>query len=136
MTRPAANILLPVVGLLLLLSQVIYGADREKDLEGIKRKIKKEKQGIVKVKEEEGSVLQSLEKIEKRLAGQISRLKVINASFKAISLDLQKREREEELLSLSLRVRRRLFKKRARALYKWQRGGSPFILLNGGGVCY
>lgn len=133
MTRPAANILLPVVGLLLLLSQVIYGADREKDLEGIKRKIKKEKQGIIKVKEEEGSVLQSLEKIEKRLEGQISRLKGINASFKAISLDLQKREREEELLSLSLRVRRRLFKKRARALYKWQRGGSPFILLNGGG---
>ncbi len=133
MTRPAANILLPVVGLLLLLSQVIYGADREKDLEGIKKKIKKEKQGIIKVKEEEGSVLQSLEKIEKRLEGQISRLKGINASFKAISLDLQKREREEELLSLSLRVRRRLFKKRARALYKWQRGGSPFILLNGGG---
>jgi len=133
MTRPAANILLPVVGLLLLLSQVIYGADREKDLEGIKRKIKKEKQGIIKVKEEEGSVLQSLEKVEKRLEGQISRLKGINASFKAISLDLQKREREEELLSLSLRVRRRLFKKRARALYKWQRGGSPFILLNGGG---
>ncbi len=133
MTRPAANILLPVVGLLLLLSQVIYGADREKDLEGIKRKIKKEKQGIIKVKAEEGSVLQSLEKIEKRLEGQISRLKGINASFKAISLDLQKREREEELLSLSLRVRRRLFKKRARALYKWQRGGSPFILLNGGG---
>ena len=133
MTRPAANILLPVVGLLLLLSQVIYGADRENDLEGIKKKIKKEKQGIIKVKEEEGSVLQSLEKIEKRLEGQISRLKGINASFKAISLDLQKREREEELLSLSLRVRRRLFKKRARALYKWQRGGSPFILLNGGG---
>jgi len=133
MTRPAANILLPVVGLLLLLSQVIYGADREKDLEGIKKKIKKEKQGIIKVKEEEGSVLQSLEKVEKRLEGQISRLKGINASFKAISLDLQKREREEELLSLSLRVRRRLFKKRARALYKWQRGGSPFILLNGGG---
>lgn len=133
MTRPAANILLPVVGLLLLLSQVIYGADRGKELEGIKRKIKKEKQGIIKVKEEEGSVLQSLEKIEKRLEGQISRLKGINASFKAISLDLQEREREEELLSLSLRVRRRLFKKRARALYKWQRGGSPFILLNGGG---
>ena len=133
MTRPAANIILPVVGLLLLLSQVIYGADRGKELEGIKRKIKKEKQGIIKVKKEEGSVLESLEKIEKRLEGRISRLKGINASFKAISLDLQKREREEELLSLSLRVRRRLFKKRARALYKWQRGGSPFILLNGGG---
>ena len=75
MTRPAANIILPVVGLLLLLSQVIYGADRGKELEGIKRKIKKEKQGIIKVKKEEGSVLESLEKIEKRLEGRISRLK-------------------------------------------------------------
>jgi septal ring factor EnvC (AmiA/AmiB activator) len=133
MRRPAANLLLPVGALLLLLSQVIYGADRGKELEGIKRKIKREKQGITKVKEKEGSVLQSLEKIEKRLEGQISRLKKINVSLKAISMDLQKTEREEELLSLSLRVRRRLFKKRARALYKWQRGGSPFILLNGGG---
>ncbi len=116
MRRPAGNILLPVVSLLLLLGQVTYGADKEKELDGIKRKIKKEKQGIIKVKEEEGSVLQSLEKIEKRLEDRIGRLKGINTSLKAISLDLQKREREEKRLSLSIRVRRRLFRKRVRAL--------------------
>ncbi len=45
----------------------------------------------------------------------------------------KKKEREEKLLAHSLTERRGLFQERARALYKWQRGGSPFILLNGGG---
>ncbi|MEE9569037.1 MAG: hypothetical protein V3W37_06610, partial [Candidatus Binatia bacterium] len=133
MRTRAVIFLLAGAGLFLLLSQDIYGAGEEKKLEGIKEKIKRERQGISEVKEKEGSVLQALEEIEKNLSRKIHKLKRINAGMEAFLVDLQKKEREEKLLAHSLTERRGLFQERARALYKWQRGGSPFILLNGGG---
>jgi len=128
----AVIFLLAGAGLLLLLCQDTYGAGVEKKLQGIKEKIKRERQGISQVDKEKGSVLQALEKIEKNLNRKIRKLKGINAGMEALLVELQKKEREEKLLAHSLTERRGLFQKRARALYKWQRGGSPFILLNGG----
>lgn len=133
MRTRAVIFLLAGAGLFLLLCQDIYGAGVEKELEGIKEKIKRERQGISEVEEKEGSVLQVLEEIEKNLNRKIYKLKGINAGMETLLVDLQKKEREEKLLAHSLTERRGLFQERARALYKWQRGGSPFILLNGGG---
>ncbi|MBI2350242.1 MAG: peptidoglycan DD-metalloendopeptidase family protein [Deltaproteobacteria bacterium] len=108
-----------------------HAAETERDLEGIKKKITKEKQEITKVQKREGSVLQSLEKIDGALERKNAELKKVNSRFEAILVELQKKEQEVEKVGSSLRGRRDLLKRRARALYKWRRGGSPFVLLNG-----
>ncbi|MFQ5903264.1 MAG: murein hydrolase activator EnvC family protein [Candidatus Binatia bacterium] len=104
----------------------------ETELEGIKKRIEKERQGITEVQRKEGSVLRGLEKIEKELDRKKKELKRINSKLEFILVELQKKEKQVEKISSSLRVRRELLKRRARSLYKWQRGGSPFVLLNGG----
>ena len=117
--------------LLFFLFSVGHAAETEKELEGIKKKIAREKQQITKVQKKEGSVLQSLEKIEEALERKNAELKKINSRLEAILADMQKKEEETEKIGSSLRARRELLKRRARALYKWKRGGSPFVLLNG-----
>ena len=114
-----------------LLFSMLYAAEAEKDLEGIKKKMAKEKQEITKVQKKEGSVLQSLEKIEETLEGKNAELKRVNSKLEAILADMQKKQDEAEKIASSLRARRELLKRRSRALYKWQRSGSPFVLLNG-----
>jgi len=119
--------------LLLLMVPLVHGADVQGELRGIQKKIKKEKEGITKVRRKEGSVLKALEVIEKDLNRKNRKLKAISRRLDSILLGLQKTEVKLKSADLSLQGRRELLKKRARALYKWQRGGSPFILLNGGG---
>lgn len=114
-----------------LLGSMALAAEADKELEGIKKKIAKEKQEITKVQKKEGSVLQGLEKIEGALERKNEELKKVNSRLESILADLQKKEEEAEKIGSSLRGRRDLLKGRARALYKWQRGGSPFVLLNG-----
>lgn len=120
-----------ILALSLFLVSIALAAETEKELEGIKKKIAKEKQALTKVQKQEGSVLQSLEKIEGALEKKSAELKRINATLEAILADLQKKEEEAEKIGSSLKARKELLKRRARALYKWQRGGSPFVLLNG-----
>ncbi|MFQ5683920.1 MAG: murein hydrolase activator EnvC family protein [Candidatus Binatia bacterium] len=103
-----------------------------KELKGIKKKIEREKRGISKVQNKEASVLGRLEDIEKALDEKNKQLKKINSRLDSILKGLQKSETQSKRIRSFLQARRRLLKKRARALYKWQKGGSPFILLNGG----
>lgn len=133
MGKVMSRMLIPFAALLFfLLAPMVRAAQVEQELEGIKRRIERERQGITKVKKKEGSVLQALEKIEEELDRKNKELKQINSKMESILVDLQKKEEEAEGISSSLKERRELLKKRARALYKWQRGGSTFILLNGG----
>jgi len=113
-------------------SPMIYAGEVETEPKGIQRKIEKERRGITKTLKREGSVVHDLEKIEKELDRKNRRLKRINSKLEPILVDLQRREQEAKKINSSLRMRKELLKRRARALYKWQRGGSPFILLNGG----
>lgn len=115
-----------------LLAPVVHVAEVEKELEGIRKKMERERQGITSVKKKEGSVLQSLEKVEQELEKKSRELEKVNSRLESILLDLQKREEEVSQLSSSLKARGGLLQRRARALYKWHRGGGPFVLLNGG----
>lgn len=115
----------------ILAASLAHAAESGKELEGIKKKIAKEKQAITKVQKKEGSVLQGLQKIEEALERKNGELKKINSKLESILADLQRKEEEAEKIGSSLRARRELLRKRARAVYKWQRGGSPFVLLNG-----
>lgn len=124
---------LPIAALIFfLLTPMIHSAEVEKELEGIKRRIEREKQGVTTVQRKEGSILKRLGKIEKELDSKNKRLKKLNSRLESILVRLQRKERQAEKVNLSLRARREFLKRRARALYKWRKGGSPFILLNGG----
>ncbi len=112
-------------------SPIVQAAQVERELEGVKRKIEKEKQGITSVQRKEDSVLKNMEKIEEALDRKNQELKGINSSLESILADLQRREDAAKQISLSLGTRKELLKRRATALYKWLRGGSPLILLNG-----
>lgn len=123
--------LLPV--LFFLMVTLVHGVDVRQELKGVQKKIKKEREGISKVRREEGSVLKAMEAIEQDLNRKNRKLEGISRRLDSILRGLQKTEDELKSAQLSLQERRKLLKKRAKALYKWRRGGSSFILLNGGG---
>jgi len=122
--------------LYLLVFLFFYGlqldaASVNKDLEGIKRKIERERQGINQVRKREGSVLQALGKIERDLEKKTKDLNTANSKLAAILSAMQQKETEAQRLRISLDQRRELLMKRAVALYRWHRGGGPFVLLSG-----
>jgi septal ring factor EnvC (AmiA/AmiB activator) len=123
----------PALAAFVLLSAAVplHGASVEKDLEGIKKKIDREKQGISRAQRQEGSLLQSLEKIEGELERRTSELKEANSKLKTIAAELQEKQAKAELIEGSVEKRRGLFKERAAALYRWHRSGSPFMIFNG-----
>jgi murein hydrolase activator len=122
--------------LYLLVFLFFYGlqldaASVNKDLEGIKRKIESERQGINQVRKREGSVLQALGKIERDLEKKTKDLNTANSKLASILGAMQRKETEAQRLRISLDQRRELLMKRAVALYRWHRGGGPFVLLSG-----
>jgi len=122
--------------LYLLVFLFFYGlrldaASVNKDLEGIKRKIESERQGINQVRKREGSVLQALGKIERDLEKKTKDLNTANSKLASILGAMQQKETEAQRLRISLDQRRELLMKRAVALYRWHRGGGPFVLLSG-----
>lgn len=119
------------VSFLLTSALTLHAASVEKDLEGIKKKIAKEKQGISRVQRQEGSLLQSLVKIEGELELKTNELKEANSKLKSIAAELQEKQAKATAIENSIEKRRELFKERAVALYRWHRGGSPFMIFSG-----
>jgi septal ring factor EnvC (AmiA/AmiB activator) len=109
----------------------LAAAEPQKELEGIKKKIEAERSEIRKTQKKEGSVLQSLEKIDGELERKSKELKRIDARLEFYTADLQRKELEAKRVHASLKTREELLHKRARAFYKWHRGGTPLIFLNG-----
>jgi septal ring factor EnvC (AmiA/AmiB activator) len=120
------------LGLLFLVPVDVRAASVDKDLEGIKRKIEKEKQGISQAQKREGSILQSLGQIEGDFERKTKKLKEASSRLDSISTEMQKKQAEAEKIADSIRDRQELLRRRAVALYRWQRSGGPFTLLNGG----
>jgi septal ring factor EnvC (AmiA/AmiB activator) len=110
---------------------IVAAATLDKDLEGLKKKIEKEKHGISQVQKKEGSILQTLEKIEGELDKKSKLLKDTNVRLSTVASEMRQKQAEAEAIRLSLAQRRQLFRNRVAALYRWYRGGSPFILFNG-----
>ena len=108
--------------LFLLVGQATYGAELKEKLEGLKRRITREKRGISEVERKEGSVLEALDKIEIELDRRNKRLKSLSSKLDGIVKKLQKTEKQLLTVSRSVHERQEYLKKRARALYLWQRG--------------
>src|SRR5262245_10849362 len=109
----------------------LHAASVNKDLEGIKKKIERERQGLNQVRKKESSALQALGKVERDLEKKNKDLNTANSKLSAVLNEIQQKELEAQRLRLSLDQRRELLTKRAVALYRWQRGGGPFVFLNG-----
>jgi murein hydrolase activator len=118
-------------GLMFTVPLLLGAASVNKDLEGVKKKIAKEKQGISQVQKREGSILQSLGQIEGELEEKTKKLKAANSKLDDIASAMEKKVREAEQLKNSITNRQLLLRKRIVALYRWHRIGSPFVILNG-----
>ncbi len=116
---------------LILCAARVGAATTDKDLEGIKKKIERERQGISQVRKREGSVLQALNMIEKNLEKKTKDLNTANSKLSALLSAIQTKEAEAQQLKVSLEQRRELLMKRAAALYRWLRGGNPLVILDG-----
>jgi murein hydrolase activator len=121
---------------LCLLAAVLFcparlDAASARDLEGIKQRIAKEQQGLRQVKKREGSILQALSKIDRDLEKKTKDLNAASSRVAAIRIEISKQEIESERLRLSLDERRKLLLQRAVAIYRWYRGESPWVGLDG-----
>ena len=119
---------------LLVLPRLGFCAAAEKDLDGLKHKIERERQGLAQVQNQEGSILQALSQIESNLQKKNRDLKRANANWATITHEVERLEAEEQRIQESVQQRKALLEKRAAALYRWHRGGgNVLVLLNGEG---
>ena len=109
----------------------VDAASVDRDLEGVKRRIENEKQGISQVQKKEGSILQSLRKIEGDLEKKTRALRSATVKLDSIAAELRNEQAEAEQIRSSLSQRQEQLKERAVALYRWHRSASPFVILNG-----
>ena len=128
MARLAGVALSLVAGLIAALA---HGATVSRDLEGIKKKIELEKRVLSQVNKKEGSVIQSLSQVESELEKKNKQLKHSTARLESVVSEMQKKQVEALQLRESLEQRKAYLARRADALYRWQRSGSPFMILNG-----
>jgi murein hydrolase activator len=114
-----------------LLAAFTYSAGADRDLEGIKKKIESEKRVLSQVKKKEGSAIQSLSQVESELERKNKQLKQSTSKLNWVVSEMHKKQAETLRLRESLAQRKAYLARRAEALYRWQRGGSPFVILNG-----
>ena len=128
MARLAGFALLFVTGLIAALA---YAASADRDLDGIKKKIELEKRVLSQVKKKESSVVESLSQVEIELERKNKQLKQSTSKLDFVVSEMHKKQAETVRLRESLEQRKTYLARRADALYRWQRGASPFMILNG-----
>lgn len=114
-----------------LLGTLAHPASVNRDLEGIKKKIESEKRVLSQVNKKEGSVIQSLSQVESELERKSKQLKQSTARLEVVITEMQKKEAEALRMRESLEQRKTYLARRAEALYRWQRSGSPLVIFNG-----
>jgi murein hydrolase activator len=108
-----------------------HSASVNRDLDGIKKKIESEKRVLSQVHKKEGSVIQSLSEVESELERKNKQLKQSTATLELVVSEMHKKEAEALRMRESLEQRKTYLARRAEALYRWQRSGSPLVLFNG-----
>jgi murein hydrolase activator len=128
MARLAGFALLFFTGLIAALA---YAASADRDLDGIKKKIELEKRVLSQVKKKESSVVESLSQVEIELERKNKQLKQSTSKLDFVVSEMHKKQAETVRLRESLEQRKTYLARRADALYRWQRGASPFMILSG-----
>ena len=125
------EILISCVALVLAVPGPARPAASNRDLEGIRKKIENEKKSLSQLQAKEGSVLQTLSKIQTDLEKRRKELSLASTKLASLADELRAQESEAERLGDSIAARRDILQKRAAALYRWQKGGSPLMIFNG-----
>jgi len=97
----------------------------DRDLEHIKQKIATEKKGLSQLQTKEGSVLQSLDKIESELDKRTKELRLANTKLATIADDLDRKRAEAARLNGAIASRLEILQTRSIALYRWQKSDVP-----------
>ncbi len=125
-----------IVGVLLLVIAsrgLVLGAAADRDLDAIKKKIASEKKGLSQLQVQEGGLLKALGKIEAELDKKSKELKSAEAQHGALVGAIAQTEAELGKLRGSISQRQVWIRRRAQALYRWQRGGNDFWIIDGAG---
>ena len=131
MARFASASLALLLGIVFGLPGAARGAAANRELEGIRKKIDTEKKGLSQLQVKEGSVLESLGKIQSELDMRTEELKRANTKLAAVADELALKESEARSLDRSIVTRTAILNRRAAALYKWHKSGSPLVIFNG-----
>ena len=125
------EILISCVALVLAVPGPARPAAFNRDLEGIRKKIENEKKSLSQLQAKEGSVLQTLSKIQTELEKRRKELSLATTKLASLADELRAQESEAERLGDSIAARQDILQKRAVALYRWHKGGSPLMIFNG-----
>ncbi len=101
------------------------------ELAELQQRIRQEKAALDRVRRGESSVLEVLGEIEATLERKRKRLDTLNSRLRQREREVGKAVRAADEASAALEKSRTALAGRVRALYKWQRAGTPFVLLNG-----
>lgn len=112
---------------------LVGAAAGDRELDSIKKKIESERRGLSQLGAKESSTIDSLGKIQSELDKRNKEIKLASARLLSITGELRAKHAEAARLAQSAAARLALFEKRAAALYRWQRAGSPLMMLNDAG---
>ncbi len=101
------------------------------DLGDVQQRIRRGKADLDRIRRGEASVLEVLDEIEGSLDRKRRKLETLDSGLRKRQRDLDQANRESSAAAAALDHGRTAFAGRLRALYKWQRAGTPFVLLNG-----
>lgn len=103
----------------------------EQELSELESRIREDKADLARLRSEESSVLTMLENIDREFDARNAELEELNARIKALVGEVEATAADASAVEARLEQGKESFSQRARALYKWQRWGSPFVLLTG-----
>ena len=103
------------------------GGDRAE----LQQRIRQERAALDRVRRGESSVLEVLGEIEATLERKRRRLDTLNSRLRQREREVDKAVRAADEASAAFEKSSTALAGRVRALYKWQRAGTPFVLLNG-----
>lgn len=108
------------------------GAEEEGgELADLRQQIRQGKTALDRVRRGEASVLEVLDEITAALSRKQRQLDTLNAGIRQRQRELEQAVRSADEASAAFEKGRTALTGRVRALYRWQRAGTPFVLLNG-----
>lgn len=116
---------------LALAGTVPSGAGAADDLADLRQRIRRGKADLERIRQGESSVLEVLDEIEGSLDRKRRKLETLNSRLRERQRDLDEATLAAHAASEAFDDGRGALAGRVRALYKWQRAGTPFVLLNG-----
>jgi murein hydrolase activator len=127
--RRRSNLKCQVPFLLLVTSVALGAAAPDRDLDGLRKKIAREKKNLAEIKIKEGSTLRSLGKVESELGRRSRDLRMTKTELSSTARTLASARVETEKIAQALRQRRTALQNRAEALYRWQRNANALPML-------